>query len=101
MLTLYYKPSCAFSRSVIGEAEALGIQMQLKDVRMHPEYKEELAALGGKTQTPFLFDSERGEKLYESNEINNYLSEQYGGKKRDSFGGLRIHQSEEVCDTCQ
>ncbi|MBX2866943.1 glutathione S-transferase N-terminal domain-containing protein [Candidatus Kaiserbacteria bacterium] len=41
---------------------------------------DELIALGGKKQEPFLVDSETGKSMYESDAITEYLQEQYGSK---------------------
>jgi glutathione S-transferase len=101
MLTLYYKPTCIHSQDVLGEAENLGISFHLKDVSFDMVLKEELIALGGKTQTPFLIDAENGVKMYESDDIIAYLKEWKERQKEKTFGGLKIHQSEEVCDSCQ
>jgi glutathione S-transferase len=100
MLTLYYKPNCPYSQYVLGEAELLGLHFNLKDVSSDAHLTEELIIQGGKKQTPFLIDPEKGVKMYESELIVAHLKEHYA-ESRDSFGGLKIHQSEEVCDTCQ
>lgn len=101
MLTLYYKPTCPYCQHVLGEAESMGLHFKLKDVSSDDVLMDELQALGGKQQVPFLIDAQRGEKLYESEAIVAYLVEHYAGAQKESFGGLRIHASEEICDTCQ
>lgn len=108
MLTLYYKPTCPFSQRVLGEAEVLNLKMNLKDISTDAVALEELLALGGKKQTPFLHDdSDTAERrddlnLYESTDIISYLIEyQNRQTAAASFGGVRVHQSDETCDTCQ
>ena len=102
MLTLYYRPTCPYCQSVLGEAEALGLRFRLKDISAEPSFQDELITEGGKKQVPFLIDAERGEKLYESSDIISYFQKHYStAKASNSFGGLKIHKSEEVCDTCQ
>jgi len=101
MLTLYYKPSCPYCQNVLGEVESLGITLQLKDISADQKNKEELIALGGKQQVPYLVDTERGVQMYESNDIIEYIAEHYREQESKSFGGLRIHKSEDICDTCQ
>ena len=102
MLTLYYKPTCPFCQSVLGEAEALNIQLRLKDISADQELKEELRLQGGQVQVPFLIDTEKGIKLYESPDIIAHFHAYYSdGTQGSSFGGLKVHQSEEICDTCQ
>ena len=46
------------------------------DVRNDQTYRE-LTALGGEDQIPYLVDTEREETLYESDDIVDYLDEQY------------------------
>jgi len=101
MLTLYYKPTCPYSQHVLGEAEDMGLHFNLKDVSFDLELKDELYVQGGKMQTPFLIDPERGVKMYESEKIIAYLKEFYAKGSERSFGGLRVHQSDELCDSCQ
>ncbi len=102
MLTLYYKPTCVYSQEVLGEAERLDVQFKLKDISADETLRNELIEQGGKDLVPFLIDTERGVKMYESPDIVKYLNEYYkNGSRNSSFGGLKIHQSEEVCDTCQ
>lgn len=102
MLTLYYKPTCPYCQEVLGEAEELGVQFRLKDISSDSALEAELVEQGGKVLVPFLIDTDRGVKMYESPDIIRYLREYYkDGTGKASFGGLKIHQSEEVCDTCQ
>lgn len=102
MLTLYYKPTCPFSQRVLGEVEDMGVKLNLKNIAGDEVLTDELIQKGGKKQTPFLEDTDRDESLYESNDIIAYLQNNYADKAgATSFNGLRIHRSEESCDTCQ
>lgn len=101
MLTLYYRPTCAYCQHVLGEIESLGIKVVLKNISSDPSYQEELLSLGGKVQVPYLSDTEKGIHMYESNDIVAYISQHYSADEPKSFGGLRIHKSEDICDTCQ
>lgn len=102
MLTLYYKPTCVYSQNVLGEAQALGIQFDLKNIASDEVLAAQLVEKGGKRQTPFLEDPMRNVHLYESADIIAYLKEHYGSNaERKTFGGLNVHGSEEVCDSCQ
>lgn len=94
MLTLYYKPTCAFSSRVISEAEALGIKMNLKDISTDDVLQKELEEKGGKVQTPYLVDDEQGVAMYESGDIVEYLATNYGS------GAVSSHAVEE-CESCQ
>lgn len=102
MLTLYYKPTCPFCQRVLGEAEALGVQFNLKDISADEHVAAELIEKGGQRQVPYLVDHERGVAMYESADITAYLNEHYpNGTSASSFNGLKIHKSDEACDTCQ
>lgn len=101
MLTLYYKPTCPYSQRVLAAAEDANITLNLKDISNDEAVKNELIALGGKKQVPYFVDSERGEAMYESNDIVAYLGEHYGGRVPQTFAGLRIHRNDETCDVCE
>lgn len=102
MLTLYYKPTCPYSQDVLAEAEALGVSFDLKDIAHDEALRTELIEKGGKKQTPYLEDTERGVSMYESQDIIKHLREHYGsGTEPRRFGGLRIHRSADSCDVCE
>lgn len=101
MLTLYYKPTCPYSQTVLNEAENLHISCTLKDIT-DDVLRAELNEVGGKVQTPFLVDTDTGVSLYESRDIIDYLYERYGSETAaPTFTGVRVHDSSEVCDSCQ
>jgi len=102
MLTLYYKPSCPYCQRVLGEAENMGVQFNLKDISADQTLAEELIEKGGKRQVPYLVDEERSVSMYESGDIVKYLEEHYSGSKEGkTFKGLHVHQSDETCESCQ
>ncbi len=101
MLTLYYKPTCPYSQRVLSEAEALGVAFNLKDVTFDLFLKDELITQGGKSQTPFLVDPQHGIKMYESDDIIEHIKKHHVPSQERTFGGLRVHQSDEICDSCQ
>lgn len=102
MLTLYYKPSCPYCQRVLGEAEEMAINFNLKDISADEAIAEELIAAGGKRQVPYLVDDEKGVSMYESDDIITYLKEHYANQAdKESFNGLKIHKSDDACDTCQ
>lgn len=78
MLHLYYKPTCPFCQRVLKAREQIGIEIDLLDVSASDELRAELVAKGGKKQVPFLVDEERGEQIYESGDIIDYLTTHYG-----------------------
>ncbi len=102
MLTLYFKPTCPFCQRVLGEAEDLGVKFDLKDISADPALANELIERGGKRMVPYLVDSDRNVGMYESGDIVTYLQEHYkDGTSSDDFNGVKVHKSEEACDTCQ
>lgn len=102
MLTLYYSPTCPFCQRVLGEAEDLGVKLNLKDVTADETVAAELIERGGKKTVPYLADEAKGVEMYESGDIIDYLKENYpNGSGGESHNGLRIHKSDESCDTCQ
>ena len=78
MLTLYYRPTCPFSKKVLKAAKELGLGLEVRDIGegMHAE---ELVTRGGKQQVPYLVDRKHGVEMYESEDIIAYLK----GKKPD------------------
>ncbi len=92
MLTLFYKPSCPFCHRVLGEAEVMGITMNLKDIGADPVALDELLEKGGKKMVPFLEDTDRGVTMYESGDIVAYLEEHYKSGARGVEG---------ICESCQ
>ena len=102
MLTLYYKPTCPYSKNVLAEAETLGIQLNLKDISTDDAIAQELTDKGGKRQVPYLVDDERDTSMYESSEITKYLQRNYAyptSEKKESSDGLRIYKSDDTCET--
>ena len=94
MLTLYMKPTCPFSAKVMGAAEELGVTLELKDVKNNQEFSDELIALGGKRQVPFLLNSDSGEKMYESDSIIDYLKKNYGNGSK-----VNVHKTDDTCSS--
>lgn len=79
MLTLYVKTGCPFCKRVRDVISELGIQEQVTEKNIAEEgIADELVERGGKRQVPYLIDTERGEAMYESEDIANYLTEHYG-----------------------
>lgn len=77
MLTLYYRPGCQYYMKVHEAAEALGITFELKNV-FDEGVTDELIARGGKSQSPYLVDTEAGLEMYESEDIISYLRQKLG-----------------------
>jgi glutathione S-transferase len=84
MLNLYYKPTCPYCVRVLTANETIKAPLTLLNVSAATGAMEALMDKGGKTQVPFLEDTDRGVSMYESNDIITYLSEHYGsGQKVD------------------
>lgn len=76
MLILYVKSGCPYCARVLIEAAMLDIEFAERNVA-DPGVAEELIARGGKLQTPYLVDEERGKELYESEAIIAYLHDTF------------------------
>ena len=99
MLTLYYKPTCAFSRRVMAVIDRLELEVEMKNVA-EADFKAELEEFGGRSQTPFFVDTDNDVKMYESDDIVNYLQTNYG--KGDSTPVRpRVHISDNACISCE
>lgn len=80
MIQLYFDPICPFCVRVTEHLEARGIAFEPKQlsIRGDSETRQELVALGGKPQVPFLRDPERDVQMYESADIIDYVDGHYG-----------------------
>ncbi len=75
-LSLYHFEACPYCVVTREAITALGLDLELRDIRRHPEYRRELIAGGGKAQVPSLrIGTAAGEShwLYESQDIIHYL----------------------------
>lgn len=77
MLILYTKQTCFYCHKVRTFAVTTGITLEQKDVNADPKIMSELIERGGKRQVPYLVDQARGVSMYESDDIVNYLKENY------------------------
>ncbi|MCK5941927.1 MAG: glutathione S-transferase N-terminal domain-containing protein [Planctomycetes bacterium] len=80
MIQLFFDPRCPFCRRVIDHLERNDIDFEQKEISLAEpsETRDELIALGGKSQVPFLNDPERDVRMYESADIIAYVDEHYG-----------------------
>lgn len=72
MIDLYISEACPYCRKVLDFCKNYDIKFNKKDVS-NPENRDELESLGGKIQVPFLVDNDNNTKMYESDDIINYL----------------------------
>ncbi|WP_101294425.1 glutathione S-transferase N-terminal domain-containing protein [Halegenticoccus soli] len=83
MLELYQAEGCPYSETVREKLTELGVSYVVHNPRTHDgdvlneQTHGELTALGGADQIPFLVDHRRGEAMYESDDIVEYLEDHY------------------------
>lgn len=99
MLTLYYRPTCAFCRRVIAVIERMELEVELKDIS-DAAVEAELLAAGGKVLVPYLIDTEAGVALYESDDIVAHLQKTYG-QPASTPSKVRVHISDNACVACE
>jgi glutathione S-transferase len=86
MLELYQAEDCPYSESVREKLTQLGLSYIIHNPRLHggevqnEQTHDELLAIGGDDQIPFLVDHQNNKTLYESDDIINFLDEEYGGQ---------------------
>lgn len=83
-LSLYHFPSCPYCSRVRNVLKRLKLDIELKDIRRFPEYREELIKYGGRPTVPCLRIEEGDGKarwLYESPDINRFLEEKFGPRR--------------------
>ena len=78
MLNLYYKPTCPYCQRVLAANETIKAPLTLKNVSADHTLLEELIEKGGKSQVPFLEDTDCHKSMYESVDIIEYLATHYG-----------------------
>ena len=84
-LSLYEFHGCPFCVKVRRQMKRLGLRIELRDIIKNPVFEQELLAGGGQRQVPCLrIDGDPTQHgagvrfLYESSDINKYLSERFG-----------------------
>ena len=76
MLTLYVKTGCPYCIKVLNTGKELEIEFEERNIK-DDAVANDLIKRGGKRQVPYLVDSEREIEMYESADIDVYLSEHY------------------------
>ncbi len=76
MIQFFVKTNCPFSARARAALDAYKLSYKEKNVS-DPKVVEELIALGGKKQEPFLVDGST--MMYESQAIIDYIERTYGG----------------------
>ncbi|MFA7659475.1 MAG: glutathione S-transferase N-terminal domain-containing protein [Candidatus Gastranaerophilaceae bacterium] len=72
MLLLYKMDGCPYCEKVLKHLEEKQLQFRSLDIS-DPVNLDELLHLGGEEQVPFLVDTEHNAKMYESEEIIQYV----------------------------
>jgi glutathione S-transferase len=78
MLELYDFEGCPYCRKVREVLCELDLDYLVHPVAQGSPRREELKTLGGKVQVPYLVDPNTHTRLYESDDIIDYLNERYG-----------------------
>jgi glutaredoxin len=82
-LALYQFEACPFCVKTRHAIRRLGLNIELRDARRNPGYREQLLTEGGKLQAPCLRIPEANGSarwLYESTDIIAYLQERFGAQ---------------------
>ena len=80
-LALYHFPTCPFCLKTRRTMHRLSLDIELRDAKNDAQHRAALVAGGGKPQVPCLLIREADGTqrwLYESNEINAYLTREFG-----------------------
>lgn len=80
MLIMYVKTGCPYSARVREAAAGMDIALAERNITQSEAYERELVEKGGKHETPFLVDGEKGVALYDSEAIVRYLRETYSNR---------------------
>lgn len=82
LLELYDFEGCPYCRKVREVLCELDLDYLVHSVAHGSPRRKELADLGGKVQVPYLVDPNTHTRLYESDDIVDYLNERYGNGQR-------------------
>lgn len=76
-LALYYFPSCPYCKRVLNAAKRLGVELELRNTRTHPEHQRELMNARGRGTVPVLRYQVDGEDVWmpESADIVDFLKD--------------------------
>lgn len=80
-IELYQFEGCPYCKKVRKKMTALGLSFTAHNPRQNDDRMDDLMELGGQDQVPFLVvrdkDGNVVDSMYESDDINAYLEEQY------------------------
>lgn len=73
MILIYKMEGCPYCNKVINYLKTKNLEYRLLDIS-EKQYLQELLSTGGMEQVPFMVDTDNGKKMYESDDIIEYLS---------------------------
>jgi len=79
MLLLYTKTGCPFCAKVLDYVRAEDIELEERNIA-DEENRKELIEKGGEQQVPYLDDTEKNIRMYESDDIIDYLRTHFASK---------------------
>lgn len=83
-MALYQFKACPFCVKTRRAMKRLGLNIELRDARNDPKWRQQLLAAGGRLQVPCLYipaESDEGQWLYESGDIIAYLELRFSDPK--------------------
>ncbi len=98
MIELYQKENCPFCKKVREALNELELDFVCRISREGTYQREVMMKLGGKAMVPFLVDQSNSIMMYESDDIIEYLKDNYGMEEHDHDGeccGQGCHTDEE------
>jgi len=101
MLSLYYKESCPFCQRVMQMADNLGVAFDLKDIEDDAVLTAELIEKGGKRQVPYLIDTDKDVAMYESNDIIEYIRDNYANPVAADKPRIHNAAATATCVACE
>ena len=79
-LSLYYVPTCPYCIRVVRVIRQLKLNIEHRNVKRMPRYREELIANGGRSMVPCVRiqeDEQNVRWMYESRDISRYLRDRF------------------------
>ena len=73
MILIYKMDGCPYCNKVINYLKTKNCEYRLLDIS-EKQYLQELIQYGGEEQVPFMYDTDNKKKMYESDDIIEYLS---------------------------
>lgn len=77
MILIYGRPTCPYTKKVLGALDALQVPFELMNVE-EETHRKALIEKGGSSQIPYMIDPSTERAMYESDDIITYLETTYG-----------------------